>query len=106
MALEFRTADIVFDESKGKDQTERGTVLFATKVLAAEAAIKGFYLSYTNDDHELRYEKVEVTNVKQEGPQVSFDVTIGLRDWSGEYDDPYEGKVTVLVTANVEELAA
>lgn len=102
MALEFRTTDVVFDESKGKDQTERGTVLFGSKVRIAEAALKAFEINYTNGDHEILRETIGISNVKSEGAQVSFDVTIGLRDDSGNYDDPYEGKVTVLVTADLE----
>lgn len=105
MAIEFRSTEVVFDESKGKDQIERGTVLFGSKVRTADAALKAFQINYTNGDHEILRETIAISNVRSEGAQVSFDVTIGLRDDSGNYDDPYEGKVTVLVTADVEAAA-
>ncbi|HEY0143830.1 MAG TPA: hypothetical protein VGF48_23285 [Thermoanaerobaculia bacterium] len=100
MAIEFRTTEVIFPEGKRKAQTQRGSVTFDSRVRAADAAIKGFELGYTEGDHELLLAQIGITDVKKQGDDVTFTVTIGLRDNSGDYDDPFDGKVTVLVTAD------
>jgi hypothetical protein len=103
MAMDFRTTEVVFKEAKRDDNTEKGMVTFDSRVRKADAAIKAYQLGYTEGDHELLLQKVQVWDVKEQGDDVHFQVTIGLRDDSGNYDDPYEGKVSVLVIADTVE---
>jgi len=103
MALAFRTTEVKFNPSKGDAQTERGFVVFNARVREAEASIKGFEIGYTEGDHELYKEMINIFNVRPEGETVSFEVEFGLRDDSGNWDDPYSGQVTVLVMADLHD---
>jgi len=103
MSIQFRDVQMQFSEGKRKDSVMRTSVFFDSHVRAADAAIKGFELGYTEGDHELKLAKVGVTDVEARGQEVTIEVTIGLRDDSGDYDDPYDGNVTVLVLADTTE---
>jgi len=103
MALAFETTEVKFYPAKGGTKSLPGTATFKRAVRAADASVKGFELGFTGDDHHLFMQQIQVKNVKTNGPTVTFDVDLGLRDKSGHYDDTYEGKVWVLVTADTDE---
>ncbi len=63
--------------------------------------MKGYKVGFTHGDRPFREILVDINNIAVNGNNVSFDVDFGLRDASGNYDDPYEGFVEVLVIADV-----
>ncbi|HYI08693.1 MAG TPA: hypothetical protein VEK57_06455 [Thermoanaerobaculia bacterium] len=103
--VQFRSATLKFNSAKGGEQTQSTSVLFGSKVLEADAAIKSFKIGYTGEDHELKYEKIKIDSVTKEGTQVGVQVTFALRDSSGTFDDAYEGYVEVMVSAVLDEAA-
>jgi hypothetical protein len=67
-------------------------------VAHAVAFITGFDISYANnDDHHLGRLVINVVVVAINGPLVTVQGTFGLRDWSGNWDDPYQGTVNFAV---------
>jgi len=64
------------------------------------AAINGFNIGYTNGDHHLLREQIDVATQIQngtQGPEVRVVVNFSLRDSSGTFDDAYSGFVDVVL---------
>jgi hypothetical protein len=101
MSVEFRTTRLDFDPSKGHAQTLEGSVNFSNSVIRAGMAINGFKLKFTDQDRHLWEERINIqeTNMKIADKNVSFPVSILLRDSSGSIDDRFEGWVDILVIA-------
>lgn len=100
MALAFKTVRIKFPSAKGEEQHQDGVAVFDKGVKAADASLKGFNVQYTESDHHLLVIEIHVNNVSINDTKVSFGVDYLLRDHSGNIDDPYEGWIDVLVTAD------
>jgi|SRR6185369_7024176 hypothetical protein len=101
MAVDFRTVQVRFDPTKGRIQREPGTAVFASRVLRAEAALKGFNIGYTGGDHHIFREEVDVDITGIRNNAVDIAVNFLLRDSSGNIDDAYDGSVEVLVLAEL-----
>jgi hypothetical protein len=100
--MDFRTPPALnFDPTAGQVQTQFTTAIFNTPVRRAEVALKSFDIAYTNDDHHLLREMIR-TNIDQiQNNTVRVRVDYLLRDNSGNIDDPYKGRVDVVVIADV-----
>jgi hypothetical protein len=103
--IQFRNVSMKFDSSKGGEQTLTATVLFDTAVTSAEAVLKGWKIGYSDGDHHLLFEEIAIKSVTINLNQVAVEVTFGLRDSSGNWDDAYDGYVNVLVAAVVADAA-
>jgi len=72
------------------------TVTMASPVTQATAILTGFLVEYSGgNDHHLGQLDIQV-NVPAggiSGSTVAVQVTLGLRDWSGNWDDQYDGQV-------------
>jgi len=101
MAIDFRVASIKFDPTQGQVQREVGTVHFNGKVLRAEASIKGFSIGYDNGDHHVLREMVTLDVDSISDNVVTVGCNFLIRDDSGNIDDPFDGRVDVLVMADV-----
>ena len=99
MALDFRTVNIRFDPTSGQAQREPGTAVFSRRVLKAEAALKGFNIGYTDGDHHIFRQEVDIDITAIRNNAVDIAVDFLLRDSSGNIDDRYNGSVEVLVLA-------
>jgi hypothetical protein len=99
MAMDFRTVNVRFDPTKGQVQREPGTAVFASRVLKAEAALKGFDIGYTDGDHHILRQEVDIdiTGIRNNAVDIAVDFL--LRDSSGNIDDRFNGTVEVLVLA-------
>ncbi len=99
--MEVRTKRIQFNRHKGSGpRTQSDEVVFSGPVTQAAGFIKGFDVAFSpDDDHHLGKLDVRVeTTIDSLAPQrVNIEVTYGLRDWSGSWDDNYEGEVFVTV---------
>jgi hypothetical protein len=84
-------------------RTLRNEVVFTTPVTQAVAFLKGFDVGFSpRDDHHLGNLEIRVdATLDPLAPQRVFvDVVYGLRDWSGDWDDNYEGEVFVTVVGD------
>ena len=60
----------------------------------ATALLTGFIVQYSGgDDHHLGQLDVQLNVDKIESNVVTVSVTYGLRDWSDNWDDRYEGQI-------------
>lgn len=99
MALRFVRERIVFDPTKGQIQNEPRTVTFPSAVRTAHVALNGFDVRYTDGDHHILRQIVDISDPTVNGNAVSFNVSLLLRDSSGNIDDRYQGTVDTLVIA-------
>lgn len=108
--IEFKTVQFLAHAKSGSAVTQTKTVDFAAHVQAVQPAIQGFDLSYDAGDHPTLRQFVQVVRAAvQPGDDCKVDVTVsfGLRDASGAaFDDPYGGRVDVLLIAHTAPLLA
>lgn len=77
-------------------QTATQTVTLPGPVATATALLTGFVVEFSHgDDHHLGQLDVQVQVPPQgvNGPSVQVQIIYGLRDWSGNWDDAYDGTV-------------
>lgn len=103
MALEIATRTVPFDNVTHTDEprtSDTGPIDFGRPVRQAWAFLSGFDIEFTNGEHPMRR---VICNVFPEvaGTAVDAIVTLGWRDDSGSWDDPYQGSVLVTVIADV-----
>ncbi|HEY9400850.1 MAG TPA: hypothetical protein VIP76_05060 [Luteimonas sp.] len=81
-----------FDGSGPRQTT--ADVDFGTALTSATAILTGFNVGYSanDDDHHLGNLDVRLST-EIVGTIVRVTVTFGLRDWSGDWDDSYEGQI-------------
>ncbi len=100
MALRFIRDRVVFDPTKNQIQNEPRTVTFPSPVRTAQIALNGFDVQYSDGDHHILRQIVDISEPTISGNAVSYRVTFLLRDGSGNIDDRYQGTVDTLVIAD------
>ncbi len=103
--MELRTSSINFSKVRGSGPQIRTTSIhFPREVTLATAGIIGYTVGFSQDtgDHHLGNLKIKVETAI-DGDLVNVTGTLGCRDWSGDWDDNYEGTIQFVVVA---ELAA
>jgi hypothetical protein len=78
------------------------TVTLPTAATQATAILTGFVAEFSGgNDHHLGQLDVQVAVPAGgvNGTNVTVNVTFGLRDWSGNWDDQYDGQVFFTVIA-------
>jgi len=102
MPLAFQTVNVSFPSSTGGPKFQIASATFTgAAITAADIAIKGFDIFFTNGNHPVLQQSIQLTLLGISGLTVSFAVQIALRDSSGVFNDPFGGTVTVLVIADV-----
>jgi hypothetical protein len=101
MAIDFRRTRITFDPTNNQIQYEERTVQFGSRVNRADAALNGFDIQFRNGDHPIFRQIIDAVIVSRNNNTVTVGVTFLLRDSSGDIDDVYQGRVDVLVIADV-----
>lgn len=101
MELRVGSLDFSLPLSGSGPRTATTTLVFPRPVLTAAAGLAGYTASFTSGDHhigraEIRLETSILTNT------VTVSGTFGLRDWSGNWDDPYNGTLDFAVVAELE----
>ncbi len=99
--LQHRETVIRFDPTSGQEQVEYGTVKFAGKVRTAAVSINGFDIGYSDGDHHLWRQKVDLNVAKVDNDVVRIQCRFLFRDSSGTIDDRFDGWVNALVIADV-----
>jgi len=75
-------------------QTRTVTATFPSNISQATAILTGFTAEFSNgDDHPLGQLECDVAVMGVSGPNATVRVRLGLRDWTKEWDDPYDGEV-------------
>jgi hypothetical protein len=75
-------------------------VNFASPVTKASAAMTGFVTEFSGgDDHHLGKLDIFLDTSMLGGNSVRVTARFGLRDWSGNWDDKYDGRVDFAVIA-------
>ncbi|MGH8924607.1 MAG: hypothetical protein ACRDWA_08250 [Acidimicrobiia bacterium] len=101
--MQIRNGTISFNRQKGfGPRTDTGEVIFSDPVTQAAAILRGFDVSFSprNDHHLGKLEVGLEASIDPLAPQrVNVEVTYGLRDWSNEWDDNYEGEIHFVVVA-------
>jgi hypothetical protein len=101
MEIKLSTADFSSPVSGSGPRTLSVPVIFPTAVQRAAVGITGYTVEYgNNDDHHVGRIDVEV-GCSINDNVVLVDAVLGLRDWSGDWDDPYMGKIDFAVVAEL-----
>lgn len=91
----IRNAEIFFDRYSGSGPRKHTTTVdMGAPITTATAILTGFNVGFSpnDDDHHMGNLDVRLTSqIVGNGVQVS--ATFGLRDWSGDWDDKYEGQI-------------
>ena len=99
--MEIKNGSINFGSFKGSGpRTSSSTVTFSKNISQATAIMTGFKAAFSpRNDHNLGSLDIRIRTDPPSGQTVNVTATFGLRDWSGEWDDNYEGQVFFSVIA-------
>jgi len=94
--MEIKSSSVNFGSFEGSGpRTSSTTVTFNNNVSQAVAIMTGFKAAFSasDGDHNLGNLDIRIRTDPPSGATVNVSVTFGLRDWSGTWDDKYEGQV-------------
>jgi hypothetical protein len=100
--MEIRTESVQFGADKGSGpRTEETSVQMSGPISQAVAILTGIEVGFSKDDgdHELGNLDVRLESEIDPPDEVRVTVSYGLRDWSGDWDDDYEGRISFAVIA-------
>lgn len=94
--MDIQRSEITFGrfEGSGPRQASRD-VTMTSPLSAATALLTGFNVQFSSNDgdHHLGNLDVRLNAEILTGTTVRVTATFGLRDWSGSWDDRYEGQI-------------
>ena len=94
--MEIKTGSISFGSFEGSGpRTSSSVVIFTSGISQAVAIMTGFNAAFSpsDGDHHLGNLDIRINTDAPSGNTVNVNVTFGLRDWSGNWDDKYEGQI-------------
>jgi hypothetical protein len=101
--MQLQSSSVSFSAVSGfGPQVASRTVNFGSSVSQAAAILTGFVVEFSNgNDHNLGQldVQVRVPGGGISGSSVTVQITYGLRDWSGTWDDNYDGQIFFAVIA-------
>ena len=101
--MQTQTGSVSFGSISGfGPQVTSTAVTFGSPVTQAAAILTGFIVEFSGgDDHHLGQLDVQVAvpGGGIAGSVVTVQVTYGLRDWSDNWDDRYDGQIFFAVVA-------
>jgi len=106
--MEIRTASADFSSPiRGSGpRTASQTIIFPRDVNAATAGISGYTIEFSPpDDHHVGRMQIQL-DVTVNANTVTVNATLGLRDWSGNWDDNYDGNIQIVVLADLVSVTA
>ena len=105
--MEIRTGSIDFSAPlRGSGpRTASQTIVFGRNVTTAVAGLNGYTVGYVGDDHHVGKIDIRLTTTINANT-VTIDAILGLRDWSGDWDDNYNGLIDFTVLADLESATA
>ncbi len=99
--MEIRETSLSFPVTRGSGpRTASATLVFPRQVNNAAAVICGYQVGFVGDDHHVGILQIELET------QINANVVIvngrlGCRDWSGNWDDEYNGSIMVAVLCDL-----
>lgn len=93
--MQIVTNSISFPPARGSGpRTSFSDVVMPAAVTTFTALLTGFSAAYSNgDDHHLGNLNVQLGAAQLDPTTIRVTATFGLRDWSGNWDDNYDGQV-------------
>ncbi len=99
--MEIRTGSIFFPSLRGSGpRTATSDIHFARDVEQSVCGLTGSSVGFSGDDHHIGLMDIRVES-EVEGDLVRVTGTLGLRDWSGNWDDDYDGVIQFAVAADL-----
>lgn len=99
--LAFKEVTINFGTVTGTRQRQSADVVFDKNVRTAQGMLKGYNIRYTNGDHHILEQEIDLDIVRPNDKTVRVFADFVLRDSSGVYDDGYRGFVNAIVVADL-----
>lgn len=101
MQMQSGTADFTSPVSGSGPRVVTSVVPFSRTVTSAVAGLTGYMVSYgNNDDHHVGLIQVQL-DTAIDNDTVVVTSRLGLRDWSGNWDDLYLGTIQFVVLAEL-----
>lgn len=94
--MEIANSSIDFGRFEGSGpRTSTRDVTLSAAVSSASAVLTGFNVQFSSNDgdHHLGNLDIRLRTDLLTGTNVRVTATFGLRDWSGSWDDRYEGQI-------------
>lgn len=94
--MEIANSSINFGRFEGSGpRSSTRDVTMPGAISSASAVLTGFNVQFSSDDgdHHLGNLDVRLRTDLLTGTSVRVTATFGLRDWSGSWDDRYEGQI-------------
>jgi hypothetical protein len=101
--MEIRSLSLDFSQtiSGSGPRTNSQTLVFPRQVIRAVAGLSGYFAEYSqHNDHHLGQLTVQLDTAIN-SDTVTVTGTFGLRDWSGDWDDEYDGNIECVVLADL-----
>lgn len=107
LRMEFRTGSIDFSAPlRGSGpRVASQTVVFPRPIVHAVAGLGGYTVAFSGDDHHVGRIEVRL-DASINANTVTVEARLGLRDWSGNWDDDYNGTVEFALLADLESVTA
>ncbi|GEM_PF-1098940 len=103
--MEIRQQSFNFPALSGSGpQTAEARISFPRSIVRATAGMSGYSATFENhEDHHFGRLTVELSSQVSSDDDTVLVVngSFGLRDWSGEWDDPYSGNIEFVVLAEL-----
>src|SRR6202795_4127469 len=103
--MDIRTTSIDFSLplSGSGPRTASQTLVFPRAVTQATAGLTGYLGEYSGgNDHHVGQFQIKLDTVINDNT-VTVNGIFGLRDWSGNWDDQYDGTIQCAVLADLED---
>jgi len=106
--MEIRSGSVDFSMplSGSGPRTATQTLVFPRPVTDATAGIVGYLAEFSGgNDHNIGQLQIRLETEILDNT-VTVNATFGLRDWSGNWDDQYDGNISFVVLADLESATA
>lgn len=101
-----RSGSVLFSSLGGSGpRMASQTVIFPRSVLQAAVDLAGYSAGFSGSDHHVGLFRVVAAHLVNANT-VTVTISRGVRDWSGDWDDNYEGTVRFVVLAQLESVNA
>lgn len=104
MAITMANIHFDFPNVTGSQQRQNRQLNFngvGRTIQRAAVMLQGFEVHFSNGDHHVLQERVQLDILSTSGGVVDVAATFLLRDGSGNIDDPYSGTIDAVVIADV-----
>lgn len=99
--MQIRETSLSFPVTRGSGPREASaTLVFPRQVTKAIAALRGYQVGFVGEDHHVGLLQVDL-NTEVNANVVVVRGRLGCRDWSGNWDDEYNGSILVGVLADL-----